>query len=70
MPLFGSHLSISGGYYKAVETAAALGMDTVNFLQRTTTDGRAKNCQRTTFVCFAKPSKEPEFDIRVLTTVI
>lgn len=29
MPLFGSHLSIAGGLYKAVDAAAALGMDTV-----------------------------------------
>lgn len=34
MPLFGSHLSISGGYYKAVETAAALGMDTVQLFTK------------------------------------
>jgi deoxyribonuclease IV len=29
MPLFGAHLSIAGGYHKAVEAAAELGMDTV-----------------------------------------
>ena len=29
MPLLGSHLSIAGGYYKAVETAAELRMDCV-----------------------------------------
>lgn len=29
MPLFGSHLSVAGGLYKAVDTAAALKMDTV-----------------------------------------
>ena len=29
MPLFGSHLSIAGGHYKAANAAAALGMDTV-----------------------------------------
>ena len=29
MPLLGSHLSIAGGMHKAVEAAAALGMDTV-----------------------------------------
>lgn len=29
MPLFGSHLSIAGGLYKAVEAAAGLGMSTV-----------------------------------------
>lgn len=29
MPLFGAHLSIAGGYYKAVDAAVELGMDTV-----------------------------------------
>ncbi len=29
MPLFGAHLSIAGGYHKAVESASAFGMDTV-----------------------------------------
>lgn len=29
MPLFGAHLSIAGGFYKAVVAAAELGMDTV-----------------------------------------
>jgi len=29
MPLLGAHLSIAGGYYKAVEAAARYGMDTV-----------------------------------------
>lgn len=34
LPLFGSHLSIAGGYYKAVETAASLGMDTVQLFTK------------------------------------
>lgn len=34
MPLFGSHLSIAGGYYKAVDAAAALGMDTVQLFTK------------------------------------
>lgn len=29
MPLFGSHLSVAGGFYKAVDQAAEFGMDTV-----------------------------------------
>src|SRR5262249_46530507 len=29
MPLFGAHMSISGGFHKALERAAALGMETV-----------------------------------------
>ena len=34
MPLFGSHLSIAGGYYKAVDAAAALGMQTVQLFTK------------------------------------
>ncbi len=34
MPLFGSHLSIAGGYYKAVEAAAALGMQAVQLFTK------------------------------------
>jgi deoxyribonuclease-4 len=29
MPLFGAHLSIAGGYHKAIDAAVAMGMDTV-----------------------------------------
>ena len=31
MPLFDSLLSIAGGYHKAVEMVASLGMDSVQF---------------------------------------
>lgn len=34
MPLFGSHLSIAGGYYKAVDAAAALGLQTVQLFTK------------------------------------
>lgn len=34
MPLLGSHLSISGGYYKAAQAAGALGMDTVQIFTK------------------------------------
>jgi deoxyribonuclease-4 len=34
MPLFGSHLSIAGGYYKAAEAATALGMETVQLFTK------------------------------------
>ena len=34
MPLFGSHLSIAGGYYKAVDTAAELGLQTVQLFTK------------------------------------
>jgi len=34
MPLFGSHLSIAGGYFKAVETAGSLGLQTVQLFTK------------------------------------
>jgi deoxyribonuclease-4 len=34
MPLFGSHLSIAGGYFKAVETAAELGLQSVQLFTK------------------------------------
>ncbi|MCA9030205.1 MAG: deoxyribonuclease IV [Planctomycetaceae bacterium] len=34
MPLFGSHLSVAGGYYKAVRAASELGMDTVQIFTK------------------------------------
>jgi len=34
VPLFGSHLSIAGGYYKAATAAGALGMDTVQIFTK------------------------------------
>jgi deoxyribonuclease-4 len=42
MPLLGSHKSIAGGYYKAVEAAAALGMDTVQLFTKNNNQWRAK----------------------------
>ena len=42
MPLFGSHLSIAGGYYKAVETAASLGMDTVQLFTKNNNQWKGK----------------------------
>ncbi|NOX54939.1 MAG: deoxyribonuclease IV [Planctomycetes bacterium] len=42
MPLLGAHLSISGGYFRAVEEAAALGMDCVQLFTKNNTQWRAK----------------------------
>ena len=36
MPLLGAHMSIAGGYYKAVDAAAALKMDCVQKKKNTT----------------------------------
>jgi deoxyribonuclease-4 len=42
MPLLGAHMSIAGGYYKAVETAAALGMQTVQLFTKNNNQWKAK----------------------------
>ncbi|TWT51966.1 Endonuclease 4 [Thalassoglobus neptunius] len=42
MPLFGSHLSIAGGYYKAANAAGALGMDTVQIFTKNNNQWKAK----------------------------
>ena len=42
MPLFGSHLSIAGGYYKAVDAAAALGLDAVQLFTKNNNQWAAK----------------------------
>lgn len=42
MPLFGSHLSIAGGYYKAVDRAGQLGFDTVQIFTKNNNQWRAK----------------------------
>ena len=42
MPLLGSHLSIAGGYYKAVEAAAALQMDCVQIFTKNNNQWKGK----------------------------
>ncbi|MBC8115510.1 MAG: deoxyribonuclease IV [Candidatus Saccharimonas sp.] len=42
MPLFGSHLSIAGGYYKAVESAASLDMQTVQLFTKNNNQWKGK----------------------------
>lgn len=42
MPLFGSHLSIAGGYYKAAEAAAELGLQTVQIFTKNNNQWQAK----------------------------
>lgn len=42
MPLFGSHLSIAGGYFKAADAAAALGMRTVQVFTKNNNQWKAK----------------------------
>lgn len=42
MPILGSHLSIAGGYYKAVESAHAVGCDCVQIFTKNNNQWRAK----------------------------
>jgi len=42
MPLLGAHMSIAGGYYKAVEAAAELKMDCVQIFTKNNNQWRAK----------------------------
>jgi deoxyribonuclease IV len=42
MPLLGAHMSIAGGYYKAVDAAAAFGMDTVQIFTKNNNQWRGK----------------------------
>ena len=42
MPPLGAHMSIAGGYYKAVEEAARFGMDTVQLFTKNNNQWRAK----------------------------
>jgi deoxyribonuclease-4 len=42
LPLLGAHMSIAGGYYKAVDSAAALGMATCQVFTKNNNQWRAK----------------------------
>lgn len=42
MPLLGAHMSIAGGYYKAAEAAARLGMDTVQIFTKNNNQWQGK----------------------------
>jgi deoxyribonuclease-4 len=42
MPLFGAHMSIAGGYYKAADAAAELGMDTVQIFTKNNNQWQGK----------------------------
>lgn len=43
MPLFGAHMSIAGGLYKAAEAAAALGMQTVQIFTKNNNQWHARD---------------------------
>ncbi|WP_425614820.1 deoxyribonuclease IV [Anatilimnocola sp. NA78] len=42
MPLLGAHMSIAGGYYKAIDAAGALGMETCQVFTKNNNQWRAK----------------------------
>jgi len=42
MPILGAHMSIAGGYYKAIEAAAEFGMDTCQIFTKSNSQWRAK----------------------------
>jgi deoxyribonuclease-4 len=42
MPLLGAHMSIAGGYYKAIDAAGALGMNTCQVFTKNNNQWRAK----------------------------
>ena len=42
MPILGAHMSIAGGYHKAVDAAADLGMDTVQLFTKNNNQWKAK----------------------------
>ena len=42
MPLLGAHVSVAGGYFKAVDAAAELGMDCVQIFTKNSNQWRAK----------------------------
>src|SRR6516165_10279989 len=42
MPLLGAHMSIAGGYYKAVEAAAGYGMDVVQLFTKNSNQWKAR----------------------------
>jgi deoxyribonuclease IV len=42
MPLLGAHMSIAGGYYRAADAAAELGMETVQIFTKNNNQWRAK----------------------------
>ena len=42
MPILGAHMSIAGGYYKAVDAAGEFGMDCVQLFTKNNNQWRAK----------------------------
>ena len=61
-PILGAHMSIAGGYYKAVDAAAALGMTTCQIFTKNNNQWRAKIITETEAVQFR--SRVDELKIR------
>lgn len=58
MPLFGSHLSIAGGYYKAVLSAHELGLDTVQIFTKNNNQWQGKSLTDTDIRLFRDTLEE------------
>ena len=58
MVKLGAHMSIAGGYYKAVDTAAELGMDVVQLFTKNNNQWNAKEITQAEVSQFAKSLKE------------
>lgn len=54
MPILGAHMSIAGGYYKAVDAAAELGMETVQVFTKNNNQWRAKPIEPEESAAFAE----------------
>ena len=52
MPLLGAHMSIAGGYFKAIDAAAELGMDCVQIFTKNNNQWRAKPIMDEDVRCF------------------
>ncbi|QDU30117.1 Endonuclease 4 [Anatilimnocola aggregata] len=53
MPLLGAHMSIAGGYYKALDAAGALGMETCQVFTKNNNQWRAKEITKAEIGQFA-----------------
>ena len=70
MPLLGAHQSIAGGYYKAVETAAELGMDCVQIFTKNNNQWKAKPLTDVDISLFREAVARTGIRLPCATTVI
>jgi len=58
MPLLGAHMSIAGGYYKALDAAGALGMETCQVFTKNNNQWRAKEITPAEVELFARSREQ------------